>query len=364
MKLQPIREKIKKTKSGLNYIEKIQSQASNLKKIEEHSQIKTKIEFEKEHLNAWNTCISLDGKEKSITYHFYTNLKTFYELNFPYQFINIFLAKFPSIKLLSTHELFISFLKSYPDIKGSFMMSWHDNAKPKNTLTEDCKFITFTCLKTDPWGLCIADDFFLSSHAYSQFRQQVEQRWLQWSERTPVAFWRGASTGSVLTKANWQDNRRVRLCQIAKQHDDEQFIDAKITKLIQIKERGVKKMIRNAGLVDSYIPTIEFLKYKYVIDIDGNSNSWPGLFTKLLTGSCALKVESPWKQWYYNNLKPWVNYIPIKNDMSDLIEKVSWCHEHDDKARIIGENGRKLALSMTMETETSKAYKTILESLR
>lgn len=363
MKLQTIRGTTKAIKSKLNYIETIKSQDFKLKRLEEYSKTHTQIEFEKDNLNAWNASVTLNGKDRTIIYHFYTNLKTFCSIQFPRQLINIYATRFPSVKLLQTHKLFINFLKSHPDIKGSFLMSWHDIAKPKNTLSNNQKFITFTCLKTDPLGFCIADDF-LESQAYSQFRQQVEQQWFRWDERRPIAFWRGASTGSVLTKENWQNNRRVRLCQIAKKYDDEQFIDAKITKLIQIKERGVKKLIRNANLVDSYIPTIEFLKYKYVIDIDGNSNSWPGLFTRLLTGSCVLKVESPWKQWYYDRLKPWVNYIPVKKDMSDLIEKVNWCRENDDKARLIGEKGRNLALSMTMETEIPKAYQAILEALR
>ncbi|MGF1588761.1 MAG: glycosyl transferase family 90 [Pleurocapsa sp.] len=345
-------------------IETIQFQASKLKRLEKYSKIHTKIEFEKHHLNAWNAFITFNCKDRSIIYHFYTNLKTFYSINFPYELINTYLTRFPSIRLLQTHQLFINFLKLYPDIKGSFLMSWHDNAKPKNTLSRNQIFITFTCLKTDTLGQCIPDVFFLESQAYSQFRQQVEQQWLQWYDRRAITFWRGASTGSVLTKENWRNNRRVRLCQIAKDYNDEQFIDAKITKLIQIKDREVKQFIQNANLVDSYISSIEFIKYKYVIDIDGNSNSWPGLFTKLLTGSCVLKVESPWKQWYYSSLKPWVNYVPIKNDLSDLIDKIKWCRENDDQARVIGENGRKLALSMTMETEIPKAYQTILEVLR
>jgi hypothetical protein len=364
MQFQTTSDITKSIKSKLNYIQTIQSQASKLKRLEEYSKTYTKIEFEKDYLNAWNASITLNGKDRSIVYHFYANFKALCSINFPHQLIPLYLTRFPSIKLLQTHELFINFLKFYPDIKGSFLMSWHDNAKPKHTLSRNQRFITFTCLKTDPLGQCIPDDFFLESQAYYQFRQQVEQQWLQWYERRPIAFWRGASTGSVLTKENWRNNRRVRLCQIAKDYNDEQFIDAKITKLIQIKDREVKQFIQNANLVDSYISSIEFIKYKYVIDIDGNSNSWPGLFTKLLTGSCVLKVESPWKQWYYSSLKPWVNYVPIKNDLSDLIDKIKWCRENDDQARVIAENGRKLALSMTMETEIPKAYQTILEVLR
>ena len=50
-----------------------------------------------------------------------------------------------------------------------------------------------------------------------------------------------------------------------------------------------------------YVPMTDFNKYKYQIDIDGNTNAWPGLFQKLLTGSPVLKVASPYgfRQWLY-----------------------------------------------------------------
>ena len=38
-------------------------------------------------------------------------------------------------------------------------------------------------------------------------------------------------------------------------------------------------------------------------------------------GSVGLKVESDFAQYYYGSLKPFENYVPIKSDFSDLIEK-------------------------------------------
>ena len=38
----------------------------------------------------------------------------------------------------------------------------------------------------------------------------------------------------------------------------------------------------------------------------------------------------------------WVHYVPVKNDQSDLIEKIEWLRSNDEKAREIGKNGRSL----------------------
>jgi hypothetical protein len=29
---------------------------------------------------------------------------------------------------------------------------------------------------------------------------------------------------------------------------------------------------------------------------------------------------------------PWVHYVPVKNDMSDLLDKINWLIDHDEEA--------------------------------
>ena len=107
-------------------------------------------------------------------------------------------------------------------------------------------------------------------------------------------------------------------------------------------------------------------QYKYQIDIDGNTNAWSALFQKLLSGSAVLKVASPgnFRQWYYDELIPWVNFVPVKSDMSDLVEKIHWLIEHDDEAMQIGVNGRKLASKLTYDEELNKALINIRKALK
>ena len=40
-------------------------------------------------------------------------------------------------------------------------------------------------------------------------------------------------------------------------------------------------------------------------------------------------------------LIPWVHYVPIKTDLSDLCEKIRWVKDNDDKARVIAENAHE-----------------------
>ena len=97
--------------------------------------------------------------------------------------------------------------------------------------------------------------------------------------------------------------------------------------------------------------------------IDGNSNAWSALFCGLLSGSCVLRVESEggFRQWYYDALKPFVHYVPVRADLSDMDERVAWVLAHDDEARAIGAAGRALAEAMSFEREVGEAAERLRE---
>jgi hypothetical protein len=81
-------------------------------------------------------------------------------------------------------------------------------------------------------------------------------------------------------------------------------------------------------------------KYKYILNIDGSVTAFR-LSAELAFGSVILKVDSKYKIWYLHLLEPWVHYIPIKSDLSDLKEKIEWCKSNQNTCEIIGSNARK-----------------------
>lgn len=87
-----------------------------------------------------------------------------------------------------------------------------------------------------------------------------------------------------------------------------------------------------------YISTPELVKkYSMLIDIEGNGYS--GRLKHLLWSHRPLLiVDRPHKEFFFEFLKEWEHYIPVKRDLSDLIEKTKWCLDNYDKALQIGEN--------------------------
>ena len=58
----------------------------------------------------------------------------------------------------------------------------------------------------------------------------------------------------------------------------------------------------------------------------------------MLSGSVPLKIDSTNIEWFYADLVPYVNYVPIKSDFSDLLSQVEWLKANDDKAKEISKN--------------------------
>ena len=206
----------------------------------------------------------------------------------------------------------------------------------------------------------------MDSNRYSRFRAEFHNNNIPWGGRIPVAIWRGATTGQPMDPTlGWRSLPRIRLCEIARANPT--TIDAGITKVGQINDPSANDWLQSRDLMREFVPAGEFQRYRYQIDIDGNTNSWPGLFIKLLSGSPVLKVASPggYRQWVlYDRLVPWINYIPVDTDMGDLAGKIEWLRAHDEIARRIGESGRELADMLSDEQEISRTAPVIAAAIR
>ncbi|BAQ49527.1 MULTISPECIES: glycosyl transferase family 90 [Methylobacterium] len=205
-----------------------------------------------------------------------------------------------------------------------------------------------------PGQVAIPDPLFIGSNGYSNIREYCNQSWIDWNDRKSIIFWRGVTTGyRSMARPDWRDLPRLRLCKVASSAELKPFCDVGITCIVQIGDPSEIYEIENSGFIRAEVPQERFIEYKYSVDIDGNANSWPGLFTKMLMGNTILKVasEGKYSQWYYDDIKPWVHYIPVEEDMSDLAEKSLWCLGHDEQAKSIAKNA--LDFSRRLDVESS-----------
>lgn len=64
----------------------------------------------------------------------------------------------------------------------------------------------------------------------------------------------------------------------------------------------------------------------------------------LAGGGLVLKQTSPYYEHFYGQLNEWEHFVPVKRDLSDLVDQLQWARSHDKEAFIIASNARKFAI--------------------
>jgi len=47
--------------------------------------------------------------------------------------------------------------------------------------------------------------------------------------------------------------------------------------------------------------------------------------------SLVLKQDSEYYEFFYKELQPWKHYVPVKRDLSDVVQQVKWAIDHDEE---------------------------------
>jgi hypothetical protein len=152
--------------------------------------------------------------------------------------------------------------------------------------------------------------------------------------------------------------QRTRLCLLGRGIPDADF---KLSRVVQSHDVEDQERLGRAGILAESIDSATWRARRFALDIDGNSNAWSNLFTRLLLGCCVIKIGSPrgFRQWYYDQLVPFESFVPVRADLSDLRERLEWCRTHDLECRAIAAAGQALALRLTLASERGAAVERI-----
>ncbi len=194
----------------------------------------------------------------------------------------------------------------------------------------------------DDWTrICSSDEvaekkYFMHGRTHPDLSQCEN---IPWGDKKPQAVFRGSSTG---VGVSLETNMRLKLAHMALKEPD--MLDAGITKWCT----RPRKLKGSADLQTQDISSFEFglteplslseqAEFKYIVHVDGHVAA-NRLAAELATGSVILKVDSKWKLWFSELLQPYIHYVPIKSDLSDLFEQIAWCVENDDQCQTIAQN--------------------------
>ncbi|KAJ6619521.1 glycosyl transferase family 90-domain-containing protein [Mycena sp. CBHHK59/15] len=218
---------------------------------------------------------------------------------------------------------------------------------------------------TDLWPLlsmtkispCFSDILFPGQYYY-------EESWwsgsfahpndVAWKDKKQQIYWRGMSNGGHIIGQNYHKFPRFRLIDIARNHSD--LIDAKMTRFAEshcTDNCDRDHIIEEYDITGPQSPKEDVYHYKYLLDVDGNTFS--GRYLGLLKSGSLVFKSTVFDEYFNDWLRPYVHYIPVQPDLSDLVEKVEWAIAHDDEARLIQETG-KLFTERAMTDSQNDCY--------
>jgi Glycosyl transferase family 90 len=83
-----------------------------------------------------------------------------------------------------------------------------------------------------------------------------------------------------------------------------------------------------------------YTKYQVAIVLGGIGAAFR-MVNHLAAGQCVVLQRFKFEEWYYKFLTPYVNYIPIQQDLSDLISTARWIKEHPQEVKEIARKGQE-----------------------
>lgn len=102
-------------------------------------------------------------------------------------------------------------------------------------------------------------------------------------------------------------------------------------------------------------------QYKYQVNVDGTVAAYR--FPYLMLGdSLVLKQDSQYYEFFYGRLQPGVHYVPVRRNLSDLLEKIKWARENDARAQEMAAAGQMLARDLLQPSRLYCYYRRVLQA--
>jgi hypothetical protein len=92
----------------------------------------------------------------------------------------------------------------------------------------------------------------------------------------------------------------------------------------------------------NYVSLPDHCRYKHLIDLEGRGYS-ARLKILLFSGRPVFIQERPWREFFFDRLEPYVHFVPVKHDLSDLSSQLDWAEANPDTCSAIASRAQALA---------------------
>ena len=231
---------------------------------------------------------------------------------------------------------FLNVLKEMNKRSQAFKLIVGDNALPhpvgtllKTRINEDNGSIILRCLE-------------FNRHWKNYYERPAD---IPFDKKRNILIWRGTTTGTELG-AN-------RFNLVKTWFNKQPKIDVGFSFICQGRN-AYNKYVKGTKHIS------DLLKYKYILSIEGNDKD-SGINWKLNSNSLVFMAKPTLSSWLMEStLIPNYHYILLKDDFSDLLEKIRWCDNNPNKCKEIIKNANRFMNQFKNQTVEAKIEKAVL----
>jgi hypothetical protein len=199
----------------------------------------------------------------------------------------------------------------------------------------------------------------LSVHRHYDHFEEVDRLWdtIPWSSKKSSLIWRGATSGT-----------RDQMVQNYFDYDPPEDINVAFTYIVgadaetetgRRRRDHLQKYIRDSR----NLAPRQLLSYKYLLSLEGWGLA-SGLKWMLYSNSVVFMAPPRKVSWAMEDkLVPYVHYIPLQADFSNVPEQLAWARAHDDECRTISLQARAYMEDLVTSDLAQRANRAIFREI-
>ena len=163
---------------------------------------------------------------------------------------------------------------------------------------------------------------------------------ITWEDKIPTAVFRGRGTGG----SNLENNQRFQLAKFADELNDKTILDVGIISYnIRDKVNYTPRLTISYPKPDTlpfkmgeFMSMNQQMLYKYHLSVQGHAaiNRTSYMYkSKSLVMVLEPQFTEVSEQWFSTIFKENTDYVQVKKDFSDIVDKIEWCRDHDAECK-------------------------------
>jgi len=195
---------------------------------------------------------------------------------------------------------------------------------------------------------------------------------IPWDDKKDQAVFRGGLSGiqhDTNSKQLKRDGASVEQvceamhrCRLVLNAGPSPLVDARLTS-DQLNMLSNVTNISGVEILGNRMGQEEMLQYKAIIMLEGNDVS-SGLKWALYSDSVVMAQPFTRASWMMEDfLVPWVHFIPLNKDLTDVAEKMQWVLDNDEEARAIARAGKLWMLDLMYHPDSKRDTEAVYDEI-